>query len=128
MNLEVAYTLHEVLNKVKSSALSVPALQKYIRVKIALMDVVNKVEDNRTIIAEETKVEDAKAWDNKFKEVFQDFIKGKVDVDPKVLSEDDLITLIKNNELTGAEETFLMMNLLKEESEEITEVEEVKEE
>ena len=113
MTRDQAYALYTVLLEAQSNKLEKELLKKYVLLKLDLHKIKVEVDEARERISEDTKIEDEKAWNKRFMEVFQEWLVESSNVKAGIFSIEELVEFIQANKLNGGQEDFVMLHLLK---------------
>lgn len=113
MTRDQAYALYTVLLEAQSNKLEKELLKKYVLLKLDLHKIKVEVDEARERISEDTKIEDEKAWNKRFMEVFQEWLEKPSNVKAGIFSIEELVEFIQANKLNGGQEDFVMLHLLK---------------
>ena len=95
--------LFATIRDIKAGDLSKDTLIKFILLRVKLKDISLEFDKVRQEIADQTKPEgwkegdDMKEWNEKFQPILTEWLKEEVDLNVKILSEEDLAVLLKEN-------------------------------
>ena len=113
MTRDQAYALYTVLLEAQSNKLEKELLKKYVLLKLDLHKIKVEVDEARERISEDTKIEDEKAWNKRFMEVFQEWLGEPSNVKADIFTIEELVEFIQANKFNGGQEDFVMRHLLK---------------
>ena len=95
--------LFTIIKDVSASELDKDTLIKFILLRVKLKDISLEFDKIRQEVADQTKPKDWKEgddmseWNSKFQPILVEWLKEKVNLDVKILSEEDLAVLLKEN-------------------------------
>ena len=95
--------LFTIIKDISASELDKDTLIKFILLRIKLKDISLEFDKIRQEVADQTKPKDWKEgddmseWNSKFQPILIEWLKEKVNLDVKILSEEDLAILLKEN-------------------------------
>lgn len=119
-----AYNLHHAIFKIKSGALPVGTMVKYIELREKLSSFIEEFNSAKKEMSLQTKPEDWKEgdnseeWDNSFILLVDEYLKGEVGINPQILSKEEAVQFyVANQDIPGDQLDYIKLMLtIKEDS------------
>lgn len=113
MKREQLINLYSIIRELKSTNLKLEAKKAYALLRIELVKIFKDFEVAKAEIAEQTKNDDEKKWNEDFSSIMNEWLNKEVELDCKIFSVEDHIDFISSNDLVGIVEDVLADLLIK---------------
>lgn len=118
MKKQDAINLYLSIRDLRSGQMEKETLVKYIKLRLALKKVADDFEVARQEISDQTKPkgwkegDDTSKWEKAYQPVAQAWLDEEVDIDTHILSIDEAVELIANNDVAGGVGDFVVEQLV----------------